>query len=150
MTVRTDLRQLDMFATIEPPPVTRPMHETEWEVAPISERGDATMAKVDAAYSAASLSTSGKVLRPFRFRGYEWVNTGGSYFRGDADYEIYRIVPIDEFAGPGEARTYHEHDFFHAHRADLGGYHAMKAKNGRADVVLIGPPIVLVSKARAA
>jgi hypothetical protein len=144
--IRADPRQFDMFAAIEPLPVVLPMHPTGWEVAPIAERGEATEAKVKGSYSALSLSTSGKVMRPFLFRAAQWVNTGGCYFRGNADIECYRIVPAAEFAGPGEARTYHDHSFHTEHRANLGAYHGMLAKHGSADVVLIGPPIVLVLK----
>jgi hypothetical protein len=145
--IRADPRQFDMFAAIEPQPVLLPMHETRWEFAPIAERGEATRAKVIASYSALSLSTSGKVMRPFQFRGAQWVNTGGCYFRGDADLECYRIVSAAEFARPGEARTYHDHSFHTEHRDSLGGYHGMQARHGSADVVLIGPPVILVAKA---
>lgn len=68
----------------------------------------------------------------------------------DADFDCYRIVPAESFAGPGDAAPYGKHSFFGAHRPQLGSYHGMKAKHGSADVVLIGPPVVFVLKASTA
>lgn len=147
--IRPDPRQFDMFAMIEQPAAAVPMTPTKWETIALTARGPITAAKVDNAYSAMSLGMSGKVTRPFQFRGETWVCTGGAHRRGDADYECYRIIPLSAFTGPGEAQTYHNHPFHNAHRDTLGGYHAMQAKHGKADVVLIGPPVVFVLKAGA-
>lgn len=139
--------QLDMFAMLDPAPSIEPMMPCRWETIAIDPYGSAMLRKVEASYSAMSLSSSGKVLRPFDYRSKQWVNTGGHFHRGNADLECYRIVPVAEFAGPGEACTYHLHGFHHERRDDLGGYHGMMAKLGVADVVLVGPPIVFVHKA---
>lgn len=144
---REDPRQFDMLALLDPPPPAEPLSTTKWEALPIAQRGGVTVAKVEASYSGMSLSCSGKVLRPFPFRGGEWVNTGGLFYRGNADYECYRIVPAAEFAGA--PATYHDHSFHGAHREEFGGYHGMKAKHGSADVVLVGPPVVFVAKSAA-
>lgn len=145
--IRPDPRQFDMFAMIEQPKTVTPMSPTRWETIALTDRGPVTAARVDNAYSAMSLGTSGKVTRPFQFRGETWVCTSGAHRRGNADYQCYRIVPLAAFAGPGEPRTYHNHKFHDEHRDALGGYHAMQAKHGSADVVLIGPPVVFVLKA---
>ncbi len=147
--IRPDPRQFDLFAMIEQAAPAVPMSRTGWEAIELDARGPVTAKRIESAYSAMSLGTSGKVMRPFAFRGEMWVQTGGAHFRGDADYECYRIVPLDVFQGPGEARTYHHHQWTE-HRDSLGGYHAMQATHGREDVVLIGPPVVFVSKRAAA
>lgn len=142
------LEQLSMFEILEPAPAVQPMHATRWEFLAVTDRGELTEAAIEASYSGASLCESGKVLRPFQLRGADWVETGSSHLRGDSDRECYWIVPLADFAGPGEPRTYHDHNFFSEHREEFGGYHGMQAKNRSADVVLIGPPLILVIKAR--
>lgn len=144
--IHPDPRQFDMFALIEQPKAATPLSPTGWETIALTKRGPVSISKVDNAYSAMSLGMQGKVTRPFAFRGEMWVRTGGAYHRGSADFECYRIVQLEAFAGPGRPQTYHNHRFFDEHRATLGAYHAMQAKHGKADVVLIGPPIVFVAK----
>ena len=144
--IRPDPRQFDMFALIEQSKAATPLSPTGWETIALTKRGPVSVAKVDNAYSAMSLGTQGKVMRPFPFRGAMWVRTAGAYHRGHADFECYRIVPLEAFTGPGQPQTYHNHRFPTEHRATLGAYHAMQAKHGKADVVLIGPPIVFVAK----
>jgi len=147
---RADPRQFDMFAAIEPTPAVAPMVATRWETVPIAQRAQPTAAAVRGSYSAQSLCESGRVTRPFRFRGAEWIFTGGAFRRGDADFECYRIVPAASFEGPGDPARYGKHPFFGPHRDALGAYHGMMAKHRNTDVVLIGPPVVLVLKGSAA
>lgn len=145
--IRVDPRQFDLFDVLTAPPIPSfPLFAKGREVVAIGDQRQPPVAKIESSGSGYSLATSGKVARPFSFRGDNWVNTSASYFRGDADYVCYRIVPAEAFTGPGEARTYHEHSFHGEHRETLGGYHAMKAKCRGADVVLVGPPVIFVLK----
>lgn len=146
--IRVDPRQFDLFDAPTASPT--PSLAKGREVVAIGDQRQPPVAKIESSGSGYSLATSGKVARPFSFRGDNWVKTSASYFRGDADYVCYRIVPAAAFTGPGEARTYHEHSFHGEHRDALGGYHAMKAKCRGADVVLVGPPVTFVFKNGAA
>lgn len=104
-------------------------------------------------YSAQSLAEGGgKVRHPFPFRGAEWVCTGSSYHGPKRAHECYRIVPVDQFDGPGEPKSYAETDFQSdpEKRARFGGYHGMSAKNGSSAIVLVGPPVVFINAAEAA
>jgi len=139
--------QLWLFDAAPPPPPLETVRSSQWETLAIEPHGQATYEKVEGSYSGLSLATQGKVLRPFRFRGADWVNTGSGFFRGNADFDCYRIVPPAEYPGPGKPAVYDDHNFHTAVRDDLGSYHGMLAKRGREDVVLIGPPIVLVHRA---
>jgi len=147
---RADPRQFDMFAAIEPPRAVAPIAPTRWETLAIAKRGQPTRAAVEASYSAQSLGETGRVSRPFAFRDAEWVMTGGCIFRGGGDFECFRIVPLASFEGPGTPAPYGKHAFFGPHRDALGAYHAMQAKHGGADVVLIGPPVVFVAREQTA
>jgi hypothetical protein len=93
-------------------------------------------------YSAQALAEKGAVKSPFRFRGAEWVNTGGSFHGSRGFLECYRIVPVEAFDGP--SARYGEHDWAVAREERRGGYHGMSAKQGSRDIVLQGPPIIFV------
>lgn len=105
-----------------------------------SKEGD-----VRASYSAQSLCESGRVTAPFRFRGGDWVQTGGLYSQEGDQFECYRLVALDAFDGSNETYSERNDNGWEAARNNpLGGYHGMKAKHGARDVVLVGPPIVIV------
>lgn len=95
-------------------------------------------------YSAQSLCEDGAVKSPFRFRGGEWVNTGGMFHAGEGWIECFRIVPPEAFDGP--SAPYREHGFLTGGaRERFGGYHGMSAKHGSRAVVLQGPPLIFVA-----
>lgn len=98
---------------------------------------------IDRSYSAQSLMEKSAVTSPFRLNGADYVNGGGMWWRGDRWCDCYRIVPLEAFSG--DAKPYNEHDWDATRGTELGGYHGMKAKHGSRDVVLIGPPIVVVA-----
>jgi len=143
--MRADPAQFDLFGLLSQSAM--PMHPTSWDFAAVTELGSNGLDTVSDSMSGYSLMSQGKVLRPFLFRGERWVATGAVHYRGDSDYDCYRVVPLADFAGPGTPQTYHEHDHHGALRPQYGGYHAMQAKHGSADVVLIGPPVIMVHKA---
>jgi hypothetical protein len=146
---------------VEPPPAPEPEPEPEpepdaaeqawrarqerWEIVEVDpKRLDYDGGDIRRSYSAQSLGEQGAIKSPFRFRGGEWVNTGGSYFRGKGNLECYRIVPLEAFDGP--SAPYREHDWERMRgNEEVGAYHGMSAKHGSREIVLQGPPIVFVS-----
>jgi hypothetical protein len=95
-------------------------------------------------YSAQSLGEKGAVKSPFKFRGGEWVYTGGGG-RGERDWaECYRLVALDAFDGP--SAPYRDHDWNRMRgNKEVGAYHGMSAKHGSRDVVLSGPPVIFLA-----
>lgn len=105
------------------------------------ERGD-----IANSYSADTLAMEGRTRKPFQFRGALWVNTGGWSHRGKSALKCYRIVSVEQFDGPHA--PYSEHDWVLARaggRDNLGSYHGMSAEQGGREIVLQGPPIIVVS-----
>lgn len=98
---------------------------------------------IDRSYSAQSLMEKSAVTAPFRLNGADYVDGGGMWWRGNRWCDCYRIVALEAFDGP--SAPYAEHDWDRTRGSDLGGYHGMRARHGSRDVVLVGPPIVIVA-----
>lgn len=99
---------------------------------------------IHASYSADRIGMQGTVRKPFRLQGREWVCTAIEMRRGGYCCKVYRIVAEEAFTG--RAVTYAEktHNGESARNAPLGFYHGMKVRCGGRDMVLQGPPVLLV------
>jgi hypothetical protein len=150
--------QLDLFASAAgplfapPPPAYQP--EIKGELASRLYRGkevvgvdprrlESNKGDIANSYSVQSLAEKGTVRNPFKFRGSEWVKTGGLYGPEGDFYECHRVVAPQSFDGP--TAPYSETDWDAKRGSDLGCYHGMSAKHGNRPLVLIGPPVVFVA-----
>jgi len=109
---------------------------------------------IHASYRADVIAMSGRVRKPFNWKGGLCICTGisGSGLTGGGmdEHEAYRIVAAEVFAGT--PTSYHgktaRAEAAEAARNDPNGfYHGMTIKHGGKSFVLCGPPIKFVAEA---
>jgi hypothetical protein len=115
-----------------------------------SEEHQQTIGEGDivASYSADSISTTGRIRKPFEYKGRQWVCVG-TRGRGDvSEARAYRLSLAAHFANAttysyGEKVSIGDGEFA---RNDVNGfYHAMKVQAGGQAMVLCGPPALFVA-----
>ena len=94
---------------------------------------------IAASYSG-DIIPEGKVKRPFKHVGVEYVNVGGTI----KAVEAYRIIPASEFEG--EARKYGDLQADVLRLQPEGFYHGMLVTYKKKDYVLVGPEVKFVVK----
>ncbi len=113
--------------------------------------GEVCEGDIHASYSADVIAMSGRVRKPFRWKGGLCVCTSitgsGLTDSGTQEHEAYRLVPLAIFR---ETTTTYRNktataEASEAARNDPNGfYHGMSIQHGKADFVLCGPPIKFV------
>ena len=107
---------------------------------------------IPASYSADLIAMSGRLRKPFRWKGALFVSTSisGSALTdsGMCEHDAYRIVPVKMFVGT--ATTYRERtgrpEDAEAARNDPNGfYHGMTVSYCTDSFVLCGPPIRFIA-----
>ncbi|WP_226584354.1 hypothetical protein [Acuticoccus sediminis] len=95
---------------------------------------------VPASYSADRIGMGQPIRKPFRWQGGLWVCV--SICRDGS--EAYRLLHLQAFDGPPTSYGEKCRDG-DAARADLNGfYHGMRVRHAGAEMVLCGPPVILV------
>lgn len=112
------------------------------------------MNPVSESYSADRIAEKGPVRKPFKYQGKFYISSGGSS-GGKVDprrkEEAYQIVPRSEFKGDpqwyGRRIQPGDDDWAEQRRQQPDGfYHGMLVKHGQVDCVMVGPPLLFVSK----
>jgi len=95
---------------------------------------------VSASYSGDRIASDQPIREPFQFGGHRWVCTGS----GPAEWECYKLKHPSEFAGT--PLSYRENSDLEdeARYRPTGWYDGMLIKVGRAQMVLVGPPVIFV------
>jgi len=100
---------------------------------------------ISAAYSADVIAEAGRVRKPFRHKGADWVSTGGltSPEKGRSYTQAWRLVPRALFEGAVATYAERVRDDGARERPE-GFYHGMLVRSGGAEYALAGPPVRFV------
>ena len=112
----------------------------EVEASRLEDDGD-----IRASHSAATIP-EGKVRKPFKHEGIEYVAVGGVGTGKDGMYEMeaYGIIPAEEFEG--KWYRYDDADFEVLRNQPEGFYHGLQVYYRRKQYALVGPPVKFVPK----
>ncbi len=121
-----------------------------WE----ATNGEVCEGDIHASYSADVIAMSGRVRKPFKWKGAPCVCTSisgsGLTDTGMQEHEAYRIVPVGMFKETTvtyREKTARAEDAEAARNDPNGFYHRMTIKHGGESFVLCGPPMRFTAEA---
>ena len=120
----------------------RPAKELDSIPAPETHRFSGDIARVDESYSCDCIGLSGRVRKPFRWKGSDWVSVGQ---RPGGTFEVYRLADPEIFDGATTTYAEKTKDAAAARADQNGFYHGMVVRHGQRLWVMSGPPVRLVA-----